>query len=588
MGLFDLDAERAVLGAVLADEQCFDVVLGLLPDEQSFFDERHKIIFSCISGMYEKGQAIDLVTVSSELQKQGKLDRDTRYYLGKLTSAAPVSANAPDYAETVKERYLARCIVEAGSKISKLGEHGEADKDTLQDIFFNLISKFSLKENTELIAWVERQKQINSFELDLKQILPLPLYQFLLGLSKHAYLNFPIEASFTFLLPILAGLAGTKFRVSSGVSSKYCLLWSMVVMDSSIGKTDILGPLKDPLDDWEKAWLETYEAELKKYNSVKKKKKLDPEAQEIDPPVKKEILLQGATMEGVKAVHKSNPKGMVWVADEIMTVFHGFDQYKAGKGADESVFLEMLSGGSSKVTRVTGSTYIPEMAISGTGGIQPEIAYDLLRKRNNNNGLWGRFLFYSCDIQQTVINEQKKAPLDLTMLNRLYGYFYKTEGKQFDFENPAQVKATSIYLNNEKNEAEPSMKAYIGKAYHFFLKISIILHLIDSFFKGFEIPPDLISEDIADNAFTITNFYIAQAEKLFGEKAESEIQRLYKKINKFVEDKGGEATLRDIQRGLMRKNSALEVETVLKEMQTLGFGYVEKKGKSIKFLKGEE
>ena len=62
---------------------------------------------------------------------------------------------------------------------------------------------------------------------------------------------------------------------------------------------------------------------------------------------------------------------------------------------------------------------------------------------------------------------------------------------------------------------------------------------------------------------------------------------LYKKIDKFVQDKGGEATLRDIQRGLMRKNSTLEVEAIFREMEALGFGFIEKKGKSIKFLKGE-
>lgn len=593
MELFDIDAEKAVLGAVLTDDQCFDKVLALLPSEEGFYQYKHKIIYSSFLELFAKKQAINLITVSNYIASKGLINEiGGRSYLSELTPIGLISAHVESNAQVVRDKYLSRCVVSAGSLISELGRKGDGlNGDTLQNIFSDLASKLSsTKNDIELTAWVERQKQINSFELNLKELLPLQLYEFLWALSKNTYANFPIEASFTFLLPILAGLGGTKFRVSDGITSKYCLLWSMVVMDSSIGKSPLLTPLEAPLCSWEEVWEEEYKLELKKFNQSKERKKRNEAAQEfeLEPPVKKEIILKGATMEGAKTVHKANPQGMTWIADEIMSIFHGFDQFKSSKGADEAVFLEMLSGGSSKVTRVTGSSFIPEMAISGTGGIQPEVAYELLRKRNNNNGLWGRFLFYSCDIQQTIMNEETPRPLDTSMLNGLYSYFYTAPKKQFNFKSKSQIKAISMFLNDEKNEAEPSMKAYIGKAYHFFLKFTIILHLIDSFFKKYDVPPDLISEEIVDNAFAITNFYITQAEKLFGEKSENAAQKLYKKIDKFVQDKGGEATLRDIQRGLMRKNSTLEVEAIFREMEALGFGFIEKKGKSIKFLKGEK
>lgn len=593
MELFDIDAEKAVLGAVLTDDQCFGKVLALLPSEEGFYQHKHKVIYLSFLELFAKKQAINLITVSNYIASKDLVNEiGGRSYLSELMPIGLIPSHAESNAQVVRDKHLSRCVVSAGSLISELGRKGDKlDCDTLQNIFSDLASKLSsVKNDAELTAWVERQRQINSFELNLKELLPLPLYQFLWALSKNTYVNFPIEASFTFLLPILAGLGGIKFRVSDGVNSKYCLLWSMVVMDSSIGKSPLLTPLEAPLTSWEEVWEEKYKLELKKFNQSKEGRKRNQASEEfeLEPPIMKEVVFKGATMEGIKTVHKKNPQGMVWIADEIMSVFHGFDQFKSSKGADEAVFLEMLSGGSSKVTRVTGSSFIPEMAVSGTGGIQPEVAYDLLRKRNNNNGLWGRFLFYSCDIQQTIMNEKDPLPLDTPMLNALYSYFYTTPKKQFNFKSKSQIKAISIFLNDEKNEAEPSMKAYIGKAYHFFLKFSIILHLIDSFFKKYDVPPDLIGEEIVDNAFAITNFYITQAEKLFGEKSENAAQRLYKKIDKFVQDKGGEATLRDIQRGLMRKNSTLEVEAIFREMEALGFGFIEKKGKSIKFLKGEK
>ena len=44
MELFSLEAEAAVLGAVLIDDQCFSKVLALLPSEESFYQHKHKII----------------------------------------------------------------------------------------------------------------------------------------------------------------------------------------------------------------------------------------------------------------------------------------------------------------------------------------------------------------------------------------------------------------------------------------------------------------------------------------------------------------------------------------------------------------
>jgi hypothetical protein len=69
---YNLDAERAILGAVFLDREAVGLAIEkLMPEE--FYRKEHRLIFAAMCGLYEQDQAIDPITVSEALEQQGQL-----------------------------------------------------------------------------------------------------------------------------------------------------------------------------------------------------------------------------------------------------------------------------------------------------------------------------------------------------------------------------------------------------------------------------------------------------------------------------------------------------------------------------------
>jgi len=104
----DLEAEAAVLGALLIDPEAIPKAIELL-DEESFYKTAHKKIYASIVNIFDKNEAVDLVTIASELRRQGQLEGiGGMSYLTHLTGAIPTAANISYHASIVKEKAIVR------------------------------------------------------------------------------------------------------------------------------------------------------------------------------------------------------------------------------------------------------------------------------------------------------------------------------------------------------------------------------------------------------------------------------------------------------------------------------------------------
>ncbi|WP_217563046.1 replicative DNA helicase [Paenibacillus sp. GbtcB18] len=102
--LYNLQAEEAVLGAILVDPDVMAVAATKLKPE-SFFLNTNQIVFGAMAALTEEGKPIDSVTVTDRLQQIGELDAvGGVLYLAKLSGAVPSTANAAYYIDIVKER----------------------------------------------------------------------------------------------------------------------------------------------------------------------------------------------------------------------------------------------------------------------------------------------------------------------------------------------------------------------------------------------------------------------------------------------------------------------------------------------------
>ncbi len=108
-----LESERALLGALLLKPDAIHDVSDLIRAD-SFYAEKHRRIFAAMRELTERGEPIDLLTLSERLADQGALEHaGGRAYLAELAGSAPAPGNYANYADLVSRKYLMRSLIEA-------------------------------------------------------------------------------------------------------------------------------------------------------------------------------------------------------------------------------------------------------------------------------------------------------------------------------------------------------------------------------------------------------------------------------------------------------------------------------------------
>jgi replicative DNA helicase len=115
----DLDAERAVIGAMLVSETAVAVVAERLAAED-FYSEVHRIIYGAMIRLYSRGEPIDQLTLTNELRSVNEFERiGGRPYVFQIVESVPTAANAGRYADIVRGKALLRAIIDVGSRITE-------------------------------------------------------------------------------------------------------------------------------------------------------------------------------------------------------------------------------------------------------------------------------------------------------------------------------------------------------------------------------------------------------------------------------------------------------------------------------------
>ncbi len=129
----DLAAEASVLGAMMLSKDAIANVVEVLR-EHDFYKPSHATIFQVVIDLYGRGEPVDALTVSAELNRRGESARvGGAPYLHTLVQGVPTAANAAYYAEIVHERAILRRLVEAGTRIVQMGYAGHGNIDDVVD-----------------------------------------------------------------------------------------------------------------------------------------------------------------------------------------------------------------------------------------------------------------------------------------------------------------------------------------------------------------------------------------------------------------------------------------------------------------------
>jgi replicative DNA helicase len=117
----DLDAETSVLGSILLEPLSIAKVLQFLHPED-FYRENNGQMYRAALDLFAAGEPIDNVTLASQLQSMGLLDRvGGRAQLASMQGAVPTAANIEFYGRIVKEKAYKRRLISAGGNIAGFG-----------------------------------------------------------------------------------------------------------------------------------------------------------------------------------------------------------------------------------------------------------------------------------------------------------------------------------------------------------------------------------------------------------------------------------------------------------------------------------
>ncbi len=163
-----IDSEKAVLGSIMLRKDALHEIEDVVnPD--SFYAEKHKIIFQAMLDLFLKNEPIDMLSLSTKLGEQKLLENiGGNKYLAEIVSIVPSSTNVKHYAEIVQKKYILRSLIEAADYVSELAfEEGDDHMDDILDLaekrIFSVVSspknqKFTSLKDALPEAWERLEK----------------------------------------------------------------------------------------------------------------------------------------------------------------------------------------------------------------------------------------------------------------------------------------------------------------------------------------------------------------------------------------------------------------------------------------------
>jgi replicative DNA helicase len=142
----NIDAENSVLGSMLIDEQAVTTAIDIVSNN-SFYRTSHQIIFKAIASLFQRSEAVDVITVSEELKKNQKLESIGGVdYLTALVNGVATASNIEYYAKIVRDKALIRDLIKISSNII---DESYMEKDNAQSLFDRAEQQvFGIRQNT--------------------------------------------------------------------------------------------------------------------------------------------------------------------------------------------------------------------------------------------------------------------------------------------------------------------------------------------------------------------------------------------------------------------------------------------------------
>jgi replicative DNA helicase len=154
----NLEAEQGVLGSILIDNEVLHDIIPVLKPEH-FYRDSHQVLYRAIRDVYEQAKAVDSITLEDELRRRGELEKVGGLdAIVQILGSVPHSANARYYAQIVREKAVARELIETANEM-------------LRDSYSNNFTADELLTNAEKRVFAIAEDQVAGETVELKDVI---------------------------------------------------------------------------------------------------------------------------------------------------------------------------------------------------------------------------------------------------------------------------------------------------------------------------------------------------------------------------------------------------------------------------------
>ncbi len=152
-----VDVEQSVLGAMLIEREAIPRAIEILPAD-AFYDGRHQRIYAAMQALFERGNPVDLVTLTEELKRRGDYEQIGGYYLSELTTRVASAANVEYHARIIAEKSLLRKLI--GTMTGVVGQAYDPTTDA-----------FDLLDNAEREIFQISESQLRKGAVPMRDVV---------------------------------------------------------------------------------------------------------------------------------------------------------------------------------------------------------------------------------------------------------------------------------------------------------------------------------------------------------------------------------------------------------------------------------
>ena len=160
-----LEAEKSVLGGMLISREAAELVCEALKPED-FYLPAHQDIYTAMLQLYNRGNAVDSVTLIDALEREDKLNAvGSVSYITELSLFVPSAANVSHYIRIVEDRSVMRQLIRAGTDIVQDAQTGERPVGDMLDDAERRIFNISMKKSEDTLVHIEKTAMDTYFHI---------------------------------------------------------------------------------------------------------------------------------------------------------------------------------------------------------------------------------------------------------------------------------------------------------------------------------------------------------------------------------------------------------------------------------------